>query len=269
MAYQLPVGLWPLFGEKETTAVAFTGFSNPGSLERRKKNLPLKRTKKGEETAPNQHHQWTFLSVSDTYTLSTFLSCKHTQSFPLSVGGRMGLGGWIGGKQRGNPQVRLLLSPVSLLEAMKDAGRVPSTDSAREPPVSLRPPVDRAAKWVPRRNVNQRIWHVAGDLASGLSAGLSDRWLCLCGADLVSGLRHISNLPPMLSSSFLWKFSRDWIHVHLVNITVRNKTRLCLYVQKKLLHRLRAVYTSFEILLLFPLVAQKKLKGSKKKIQQQ
>lgn len=36
MAYQLPVGPWPLFGEKETTAVAFTGFCNPGSLERKK-----------------------------------------------------------------------------------------------------------------------------------------------------------------------------------------------------------------------------------------
>lgn len=48
------------------------------------------------------------------------------------------------------------------------------------------PPVDRAAKWVPGRNVNQSIWHVAGDLAFSLSAGLSDRWLCLREARLIS-----------------------------------------------------------------------------------
>lgn len=34
VAYQLPLGPWPLFGVKDTTAVAFTGFSNPRSSER-------------------------------------------------------------------------------------------------------------------------------------------------------------------------------------------------------------------------------------------
>lgn len=52
----------------------------------------------------------------------------------------------MGGKQRGNSQVQLLLSPVSLLAAMKDTVRIPSNVSVCEPPVSLRPPVDRAAK---------------------------------------------------------------------------------------------------------------------------
>lgn len=39
-----------------------------------------------------------------------------------------------------------LLSPVSLLAAMKDTVRIPSNNSVCEPSVSLRPPVDRAAK---------------------------------------------------------------------------------------------------------------------------
>lgn len=43
-------------------------------------------------------------------------------------------------------QVQLLLSPVSLLVVMKDTVRIPSNYSVCEPPVSLRPPVDRAAK---------------------------------------------------------------------------------------------------------------------------
>lgn len=62
MAYQLPLGTWPLFGEKETTAVAFTAFCNPKSLERKKTSLFLKigtKSKKSiaKETAPNWPHQ--------------------------------------------------------------------------------------------------------------------------------------------------------------------------------------------------------------------
>lgn len=30
VAYQLPLGPWPLFGVKDTTAVAFTGLKTPG-----------------------------------------------------------------------------------------------------------------------------------------------------------------------------------------------------------------------------------------------
>lgn len=52
----------------------------------------------------------------------------------------------MGGKQKGSPQVQLLLSPVSLLAVVKDTVRIPSNNSVCEPPVSLRPPVDRAAK---------------------------------------------------------------------------------------------------------------------------
>lgn len=38
IAYQFPPGPWPFFAEKETTAVAFTGFSNPRSQERERKS---------------------------------------------------------------------------------------------------------------------------------------------------------------------------------------------------------------------------------------
>lgn len=124
------------------------------------------------------------LSFSPTHTqfLSLSLSATNKDShkpFLLLPLGFLSLfrGRGVGIERRGNTQVQLLLSPVSLLAAMKDRVRIPSNYSVCEPPVSLRLPVDRAAKWVLAWNVNQRIWHLAGDLAFSLAEGLSTRWL--------------------------------------------------------------------------------------------
>lgn len=138
MAYQLPVGPWPLFGEKETTAVAFTGFSNPWVLG--KKKTPfffLFKTKKRKVPLPEEQLQSKSPQIDlslcfwHLHTFYLFLSAPHKHvhtSFPLLLRGG---GGEV------NSQVQVLLSPVSLLVVMKDTVRIPSNYSVCEPPVSL------------------------------------------------------------------------------------------------------------------------------------
>lgn len=81
MGYQLPVGPWPLFGEKETTAVAFTGFSNPRSVKRKKPSLfsPLKQKRK--VFMPRKRFQ----ICTTSRPFSQFLTPTHFLFLPYSL----------------------------------------------------------------------------------------------------------------------------------------------------------------------------------------
>lgn len=154
MGYQLPVGPWPLFGEKETTAVAFTGFSNPRSMkkktlsffpplkQKRKVLMPRKRLQIRTTSRPFSEfltptHLLFFFFLP--YSLCVFMRQKNKVFSAFCPDRRQGKG-------RKSKRKSQVLSPVSLLVAMKDTVRIPSNYSVCEPPFSLRPPVDRAAK---------------------------------------------------------------------------------------------------------------------------
>jgi len=135
ISFQWVLGL--LSGGKETTAVAFTRFSNPGSLERRKeKNLPLRKNLK---TLPKKRLQ----IHTTSYTFILLLT--HRQFLSFFIKKTKALSG-------SAPSFTCFI-------ISSDEGR--SQNSAREPPVSrLSPRIHLLTEPLnePRgRNANQRI----------------------------------------------------------------------------------------------------------------
>ena len=156
---------------------------------------------------------------------------------------------------------------------MKDTVRVPFSNSVCGPPVSLHPPVDRAAKWVPGRNVNQRIWHVARDFGlqplggplgqvalslwsrSNVRAAVhfrtpgcvSELWLlllvsvdvvsvsktCLQDTDLQKGSFRRANVSEILNEAGSWHFNMAEVWIKCRRINVKTDIAQCKTCRKR------------------------------------